>query len=83
MNDLKLYEEKIYPKGTKPDVEYQEDQASQCLEEVKVDEVESIKKLIQNISTTKKWPTKISKHKGNSKSGVFDFRKSDEHKQTP
>ena len=40
-----------------------------------MDEVDSIRKLIENISTTKKWPTKISKKKSNSRSGII--RKSD------
>lgn len=37
-----------------------------------MDEVDSIKKLIENISTTKKWPNKISKNKGSSKSGIIN-----------
>ena len=38
---------------------------------LKVDEADTIKKLIENISTTKKWPTKLYKPKGNSKSGIL------------
>lgn len=38
---------------------------------LKVDEADSIRKLIENISSAKKWPTKISKYKGNSKSGIL------------
>lgn len=76
MNDLKLYEEKTYPKNTLPEVDKEDEDSSNEVLGLKVDEVDSIQKLIENISTTKKWPTKISKNKGNYKSGII--RNSDE-----
>ena len=70
MNDLKLYEEKTYPKAIQPE-EIKEEQSPNKEIGLKVDEVDTIRHLIQNISTTKKWPTRISKHKGSSKSGII------------
>lgn len=81
MTDLKTYEEKTYPKSTKPDFDINESQnADNEVSGLKVDEADTIKKLIENISQAKKWPTKILKSKGNSKSGILTLgkRKSDE-----
>lgn len=53
MNDLKLYEEKAYRKGTSP-ADEDDEQSSNLL---KVDEADTIKNLVQNIySQTRKWP---------------------------
>lgn len=68
MNDLKLYEQKAYRKGVNPnDEDYQQSETF-----LKVDEADTIKRLVQNISQTIKWPTKIVRSKGNSKSGIFE-----------
>jgi hypothetical protein len=73
MNDLKNFEEKIYPKTTKPD-DYDKDD-DDFYTNLKVDEADSIKKLIENISETKKWPRRvISRSKSMSKSGLIDLR---------
>jgi hypothetical protein len=38
-----------------------------------VDEAESIKRLVEDISNVKKWPNKITKSKGASKSGIIGY----------
>jgi hypothetical protein len=72
MTDLKNYEEKIYPDATKPEI-YDKNENEEC-SNLKVDEADSIKKLIENISKIKKkWPIKM-KNKSLSKSGIFECR---------
>lgn len=72
MKDLKLYEEKTYPVSIKPEgADVDEEVSYKDMPGLKVDEADSIRKLIENISSTPKWPTKISRYKGNSKSGIL------------
>lgn len=59
MTDLKLYEEKAYPQSTRPSESHYEERDEEE-SGIKVDEVDSIRKLIDNISTTK-WPKKKKK----------------------
>ena len=56
MNNLKNYEEQTYPSISLPDLYDGDDEKVEG--GLKVDEVDSIRKLIENISLTKKWPTR-------------------------
>lgn len=52
INDLKNYEQKLYPISVSPPSFDEIDRESLT---IKVDEADSIKKLVENIATTKKW----------------------------
>jgi hypothetical protein len=70
MTGLKNYEERAFPQATTTDSYEQEDGATYI--PLKVDEADSIKKLIENISAMKKWPNRTR----TKNSGIPQFRRS-------
>lgn len=73
MTDLRKYEERVFAPTLKPEEEdYQIRKTNSSFECLQVDEFDSIKKLIDNISSAKKkWPVRDSYKKKTSNSAIF------------